>query len=247
MPYRRLPAILLAPLLVSGLLAACAGDFQAQYPIVKMEPPQQALTRYEDPVVRDARQVHVSYLGSFEFVDYARYETPAFVLESAFAVATSVQAVLQYDWTMARMAETWNVNKGKAISWGPVKTVQAWHGLVTYQPYRMSGAGRSCIAFESQWAFQPLDMQGRPTRVYFGYICAPPGAPLNEGMAAKLIGSVRFAVKDPESLVPVDGRRSVDRAAFDAAKGVPGGSTGNAKYPFNFGTIYVEGGPERTS
>jgi hypothetical protein len=240
-------AILLTALLVPGLLAGCAGPFQAQYPIVKAESPQQALTQFNDPVVRDATQVHVSYLASFEFVDYARIETSAFILESAFAVATSEQAVLQYDWTMARMVETWNVNKGKAIGYGPVKKVQAWHGLITYRPYRMARENRSCIAFDSEWAYQARDPQGRPTRVFFGYICAPPGKPLNEDMAATLLGSVRFTVQNAEKLVPVDARRSIDQSAFDAAKGVPGGATGNAKYPFNFGTIYVEGGPERTS
>lgn len=247
MRHRRLLATLVAIVLLVPLVTGCANDFQAQYPIVKMEPPEQALTRFTDPVIKGAEQHHVSYLGAFEYVDYARYATPSFVLESVYDVATSVSAVLQYPYTMARMTDTWNLNKGKAKSWGQEKTVWAWHGKVTYQPYRLTADGRSCIAFESQWAFQPADMQGRPTRVFFGYICAPTGKPLDEKKAVALIASVRFSQKSPESLVPVDGRRSVDRAAFAAAKGVPGGSTGNAEFPFNFGTIYVEGGPERTS
>lgn len=242
-PVKALVAAVFAPL----VLAACAGAFEAQYPIVKQEPPTQSLTRFTDPALRDAKQFHVSYLGAFEYVDYGRYETPDLVLESVYDVATSINTVLQYDYWMSRMADTWNLNNGQPKSWGKEQTVRAWHGSIEYQPYRLTAAGRDCTAFSAEWGNQALDTRGRPTRVFFGYACARPGKPLDVSKAVALIASVRFSDQPVESLVPVNSRRSVDRSAFAAAQGVSGGSTGNAKFPFDFGTVYVEGdGAERS-
>ncbi len=248
MPRRRPLTALFAVLLAPCLLTACAGAFQAQYPIVKMQTPDGALTRFTDPALQNAQQVHVSNLGAFEYVDYARYETPDVVLESIYDVANSESTVLQYDYWMSRMADTWNLNKGQPISWGAAESIPSFHGSIDYQPYRLIATKRSCVAFNDEWDIRPQDILTRPTRVFFGYICAQPGKELAVSKAAAIIASVRFSGKSPESLVPVDSRASVNEAAFAAAKGVPGGTTGNAAFPFNFGTVYTEGSNnDRTS
>jgi len=236
--------VLFAPL----ALTACANAFHAQYPICRQEPPDKGLTQYNDPLLQGAQQMRVSYLGAFEYVDYARFETPDLVLESVYDIATDVTVVLQYNYWMKRMTNTWNLNNGKVKSWGAKQTLTAWHGPVTYQPYQLSASGQSCIAFNSQWDDQPDDIQDRPTRVYFGYVCAKPGKQLAEAAAVKLISSVRLNPESGDRLVPVEARSSVDQAAFAAAHGTPGGSTGNIKFPFNFGTVYVEGdAPQRST
>jgi hypothetical protein len=249
MPRRRPLTALCAVLLAPCLLTACAGGaFQAQYPIVRMQTPDGALTRYTDPAMQNAQQVHVSDLEAFEYVDYSRYETPDVVLESVYDVANSEGTVLQYDYWMSRAADTWNLNQGQPIAWGKAGTVQAWHGAIDYQPYRLTATGRDCVAFNDEWDLRPQDILTRPTKVFFGYICAQPGKELAVSKAAAIIASVRFSGKSPESLVPVDSRRSVDEAAFAAAKGVAGGTSGNSKFPFNFGTVYTEGSNnDRTS
>jgi len=246
MPRRRPLAALLAVLVAPYLLSACAG-IHAQYPIVKMEPPGGALTQFTDPALQNARQTHVSYLGGLEYVDYSRYETPDVVLESVYDVATSINAVLQYDYWMTRMADTWNLNAGQPISWGPPQTLNTWHGTIDAQPYRLTATGRDCMAFNDEWDIRPQDIQTRPTRVFFGYICAQPGKRLDNARAAAIIASVRFSGRQPESLVPVNSRSSIDQTAFATAKGVPGGTTGNGKFPFDFGRTYTEGGPDQRS
>jgi hypothetical protein len=246
MPRRRPLSAMVSVLLAPFLLTACAGGaFQAQYPIVRMQTPDGALTRFTDPALQNARQVHVSDLEAFEYVDYSRYETPDVVLESVYDVANSESTVLQYGYWMSRAADTWNLNQGQPITWGEAGTVQAWHGAIDYQPYRLTATGRDCVAFNDEWDIRPQDIQTRPTRVFFGYICAQPGKQLATAKATAIIASVRFSGRSPESLVPVDSRHSVDEAAFAAAKGVPGGTTGNSKFPFNFGTVYVEGSPDQ--
>jgi hypothetical protein len=244
--FRFLKSLILL-VIAPAALGACANGFlQPQYPIAHFVAPDKGLTSYNDPLVANAKQTRVSYLGAFEYVDYVRLDARDVVLESVFDVATSIKTVLDYTYTMDRMTDSWNINQGKAKTWGKPDTLRAWHGNVDYRPYRLAGDNRNCIAFESEWAFQPLDIFGRPTRVYFGYACARPGKNISTDALARIVASVRFSGESPESLVPVEGRASVDPAAISAAKGSPGGTTGNAKFPFNFGTVYQEGDNERT-
>lgn len=240
---------LIAVVIAPFMLAACAGGFlQPQYPIAHRVAPDKALTQYNDPLLNGAKQTHVSYLGAFEYIDYARYESSDVVLESAFDLATSIAAVLDYTWTMSHMTNTWNVNAGKAKSWGEPSTLEAWSGSIDYRPYRLTAENRNCITFETEWAFQPSDIEGRPTRIYFGYACAQPGKTVATDTLVRIVKSVRLSGVSRESLVPVDSRRSIDPLAISEAKGTPGGATGNAEFPFNFGTIYQEGdASERTN
>lgn len=238
---------LAAAILVSLALAACAGDFGARYPITSQVPADQGLIRFGDPSIANARQVHVSHLDAMEHVEYARYETNDVVMEAVYDVSLGDTYVLQYDYWMSRMADTWNANYGQDKAWGPARYVTAWHGRIDYQPYRLTAAGRDCAAFSSEWAYQPRDSRGRPSRIFFGYVCAKDGKPLSETSVAALLRSVTFDPRPSEALVPVNGRRSVDQVAAAAAKGSPGAASGNSQFPFNFGRPYFDGGNSRNS
>jgi hypothetical protein len=238
---------LAAAALVSLALTACAGDFGARYPITSQVPADQGLIRFSDPMLANARQIHVSHLDAMEHVEYARYETNDLVMEAVYDVSLGDTYVLQYDYWMSRMADTWNANYGQDKAWGPARNVTAWHGRIDYQPYRLTASGRDCAAFSSDWAHQPRDSRGRPSRVFFGYLCAKDGKPLSETSVAALLRNVTFDPKPVESLVPVNGRRSVDQVAASAAKGAPGAASGNSQFPFNFGRSYFDGDNSRNS
>ena len=228
-------------------LSACAGMFEPRYPITKAIPADQSLILFKDPMLANARQVHVSHLDAYEHVEYARYETDDIEMEAVYDVSLGIHMVLQYDYWMTRMAETWNINKGQTLSWGPERNVMAWHGRIDYEPYRMTATGLNCAAFSSEWDNQPRDSFGRPSRVFFGYICAKGGKPLSDASVAALLKSVTFDQGPVERLVPVNSRASVDQLAFATAKGTPGSATGNAEFPFYFGRTYWEGdGDSRT-
>jgi hypothetical protein len=77
--------------------------------------------------------------------------------------------------------------------------------------------------------------------VFFGYICAKRGRPLTASFVNAILKSVEFSSGPVESLVPLNARRSVDQFAFALAKGHTGSRSGNAEFPFNFGTPYFEG------
>ena len=234
--FRALPATIVA---VLGLtVAGCAGGFEAQYPATQKTAPGQALIGFADPTFNKANTARVSHRGPFEHVEYARFEADGLTLEAVYDVALGVGFVLEYDYWMQRMANTWNVNQGQAVAWGPKKTVQAWHGGIDYQPYRLANTNRSCVAFNSTWDYQPRDPFGRPSRVLFGYVCADPGKPLSEKRVADLLQGIALSDRSGESFVPPFPRRTVDQLAFNTAKGSEGSAGGNAEFPFNFGTPY---------
>lgn len=238
---------LAAAALMSLALAGCAGGLQARYPITSQIPADQGLIRFNDPILANAKQVHVSHLDAMEHVEYARYETNDLVMEAVYDVSLGVTYVLQYDYWMSRMTDTWNANYGQDKAWGPARHVTAWHGRIDYQPYRLTAAGRDCAAFSSEWDNQPRDSLGRPSRVFFGYLCAKGGTPLSETSVAALLRSVTFDPKPVEALVPVNGRSSVDQVAAGAAKGATGAASGNSQFPFNFGRSYFDGDNSRNS
>jgi hypothetical protein len=223
-------------------LAGCAGNFGARYPITSQIPPEKGLIKFGDPLLAGAQQVRVSHLDAYEHVEYARFETADATLEAVYDVALNVSLVLEYDYWLSKMTDTWNANRGQAKTWGPAHNVAAWHGKIAYQPYRLTAAGRDCVAFSSDWDYQPRDSLGRPSRVFFGYMCAKPGKQLSDPAVASLLKSVTFPNVPTENLVPVNSRRNIDQVAFAAAKGTDGAATGNAKFPFNFGRTYFDGG-----
>lgn len=239
MKCRRESAVQMAvTALLSIAVAGCAGGIHAQYPVTQETPAGQSLIAFDDPAFKAAKTVRVSHLDAFEHVEYARFETADLTLEAVYDIALGDGYVLEYDYWMQRMVETWNINQGKVGSWGAKKTEKTFYGTIDYQPYRLAGAGRSCIGFNSSWDYQPRDPFGRPTKVLFGYVCAKPGQKLSEQRVAALLKNVAVSERPGESFVPPGSRRSVDQVAFNTAKGGNGSTGGNAEFPFNFGTPY---------
>lgn len=240
MNYSRTAKKLALPALMTVLIAGCAGDL-AQYPITAKKPAKEALVTFDAPAFKNAKVVRVHHLDAFEHIEYSRFETDdGLSMEAVYDTSLGVDLVLDYDYWIEKMVDTWNVNRGKSKAFGERKSVQAWHGEIEYQPYRLGG-NRQCIGFSSEWDYQARDPFGRPSRVLFGYVCAKPGDTLSEQRIAKTLKGVRISKRNSESFVPVNRKRSVDQIALNTAKGTTGNPNGNAKFPFNFGTPYFEG------
>lgn len=241
-PGRKAALQIAATALLSMAVAGCAGGFAsgigAQFPVTQETPAGQSLITFEDPAFKAAKTARVSHLDAFEHVEYARFETADLTLEAVYDIALGDGYVLEYDYWMKRMVNTWNINHGKAGSWGSRKTERTFYGTIDYQSYRLAGTGQSCVGFNSSWDYQPRDPFGRPTKVLFGYVCAKPGQNLSEQRVAALLKTVVVSKRPGESFVPTNPRRSVDQVAFNTAKGSTGSTGGNAEFPFNFGTPY---------
>jgi hypothetical protein len=240
MKYSRIAKNLALPAMMSVLIAGCAGEL-AQYPINAKKPAKEALITFEAPAFKNAKVVRVHHLDAFEHIEYARFETDdGLSMETVYDTSLGVDLVLDYNYWIEKMVDTWNVNRGQTKAFGERKSVQAWHGEIDYQPYRLGG-NRQCIAFNSEWDHQARDPFGRPSRVLFGYVCAKPGDTLSEQRIAQALKGLQISKRNSESFVPVNSRLSVDQIALNTAKGTTGNPTGNTKFPFNFGTPYFEG------
>lgn len=240
MKYSRIAKKLALPAMMSVLIAGCAGEL-AQYPITAKKPAKEALITFEAPAFKNAKVVRVHHLDAFEHIEYARFETDdGLSMETVYDTSLGVELVLDYNYWIEKMVDTWNVNRGQTKAFGERKSVQAWHGEIDYQPYRLGG-NRQCIAFNSEWDHQARDPFGRPSRVLFGYVCAKPGDTLSEQRIAQALKGLQISKRNSESFVPVNSRLSVDQIALNTAKGTTGNPTGNTKFPFNFGTPYFEG------
>ncbi len=233
----KVQAIVILLVLVVG---GCAGGPYAQYPVTKVASPEEALIRFKDPALQNAKAARVHHLDAFEHIEYALLETDDLVLEAVYDTALGDSYVLQYDYWMERMVDTWNAHQGQAKTWGPSKAVRFWHGALDYQPFRLAGSGRECAGFNTEWDHEPRDTFGRPSKVLFGYVCAKPGATWSEKRVIALLEGVSVSGRPGESFVAPGTRRQVDQLAFNTAKGGVGAATGNAKFPFNFGTIVEE-------
>ena len=238
-----LSRVFASPWLVAALLALLVGGCAAQFPITRIAAPQEALIRVDDPLLRTARATRVHHLGAFEHVAYARFESDDLILEAVYDAALGSGLVLDYPYGMARMIETWNAHRGRVRSLSEKSTVRAQHGPMEVQPFRPADGGRSCAGFSAEWDFRPRDTVGRPGKVLFGYVCTKPGASISEARLATLLSAISVSGRPAESLRPVGARRQVDQAAVDAARGAGAAATGNADFPFNFGTT-SRGGSE---
>ena len=237
----RIAQILAISAFLLEAISGCGHRPYAQYPVTVKTPKNQALINVEDQALAQSERTRVSHLDAFEHVEYVRYETNDRILELVYDTALGDGLVLDYPYWMARMADTWNLNRDQAKVWGPWGTAQAWHGKIDYRLYQLPDVGRDCAAFNSEWDYDPRDPFGRPTRVLFGYLCASPGKPLRQPEVAALLEGVTVSQRLGESFVHAGVRARTDQIAFSAARGSAGSKTGNAEFPFNFGTPYFEG------
>lgn len=227
-----------SPVILSAfLVAGCA----AQWPVTQMTPASDVLIAINDPALKDKATARVSHTGAFEHVEYVRYEGDGLTLEAVHDVVIGEPVVLEYPYTIDRMLETWNLNAGQAKRWGAEKTILAWHGPVDYQLYTLSAANRQCAAFAGEWDFSGRDPFGRPMELFFGYVCAGPGESLSGGRVEALLKSVRIDRRMGHTFVKPGMRASIDQKAHDIATGAARPGTGNARFPFNFGTTFSEG------
>jgi hypothetical protein len=225
----------------SILLAALAGC-AAQLPVAQMTAAGEALIAVNDPAMKGKATARVSYTGGFEHVEYARYEGGGLTLEAVRDVVIGDRTILDYHDTTARMLEAWSLNAGQPKRWGEAKSVQGWHGLIDYQPYALGAGNRQCAAFNAEWDHSARDPFGRPTQIFFGYVCAAPGEALSGDRVAALLKSVRIDQRFGHTFVKPGMRANIDRNALALATGNARRDAGNARFPFNFGTTYTEGG-----
>lgn len=228
---------------VVGLLPlmGCADLFVAKWPVTASAPAGDTLITFKDPALSKAAAKRVWYTGPFEHLEYALLETNGLQLEAVYDTVIGDQTILDYHYWMEKMLDTWNHNRGQAKGWGQSNHVQAWHGQIDYQLYRLQSTNQQCAGFNSEWDHSGRDIQGRPYKVFFGYMCAKAGQPITKNQVESILKGVTLDRRSGHKFVKPGQRASTDEAAFALASGASRKGVGNHKFPFEFGTQYEEG------
>ena len=236
---RKFVAVLtcVAAIAVSPLVAR-ADFFAAKWPVTAWAPAGEALISFKNSDFSAATAKRVWYTGAFEHLEYARAETPGIVLEAVYDRVIGDQTILDYHYWMAKMLDTWNHNVGQEKIFGTSNSVRAWHGTIDYQLYRLQRGSQQCAGFNSEWDLSSRDPNGRPKKVFFGYMCAKPGQPLSQTQVESILKGVTLDNRFGHTFVKPGQRASTDEAAHALASGTGRAGTGNHKFPFEFGTQY---------
>jgi hypothetical protein len=231
-----LKRVSLPVILCAFVLAGCA----AQLPVTQMTTTEDVLIAINDPTLKDKATARVSHTGAFEHVEYVRYEGGGLTLEAVYDIVIGEPVVLNYHYTIDRMLETWNFNAGQPKRWGAEKTIRGWHGAIDYQLYTLTAGNRQCAAFAGEWDLSGRDPFGRPMEVFFGYVCAASGKTLSGDRMEALLKSVRINWRFGHTFIRPGMQAKFDATAHAVATGSTRPGTGNAEFPFNFGTTYTE-------
>lgn len=225
---------------IIGLLPfiGCADFYAAKWPVTAWAPAGEALISFKNTPLSKASAKRVWYTGVFEHLEYAQLETNGIVLEAVYDRVIGDQTILDYHYWMEKMLDTWNHNNGQAKVFEKSNPVQAWHGIITYQLYRLQKTGQHCAGFNSEWDHSGRDPNGRPKKVFFGYMCAKNGQPLSQDLVESALKGVKLDDRFGHTFVKPGQRASKDEAAFSLASGTGRAGTGNNKFPFEFGTQY---------
>ncbi len=223
-------------------LTGHADFFSAGWPITTKAPAGESLITFKASPLAAARAQRVWHTGAFEHLEYAQLETKDLIVEAVYDTTIGDQTILDYPHWMESMLDTWNRNRGHSKSWGQSSRVQAWHGMVDYRLYRLQGANQNCAGFSSEWDHSARDSDGRPGKLFFGYMCAKPGKPLAADRVETILMSVTFDQRFGHTFARPGQTASVNQAAVALASGSTGSATGNSEFPFEFGTQHTESG-----
>lgn len=216
---------------------------------------------------------HVKYLTPFSREDYALYQD-ARGLKGGGAQAEVVYAstgdgledtVLDVWFLTDDSVESWNVFRGKTISFGKPELLDGRLEILV-QPFTVAEFDRSCFGFLSEFDKDVSDPATRYDKLLFGYYCPPTGVRLSTREISEIafnigvlgeteyrpaggLGGARLQrISDTmptgvSSGVPVNapaGAIHVQELYVAVRDGFPAGENGNADYPYDFLTFFSE-------
>ena len=255
MRYRAgfLPRSGLAAGLWMAVLGGCAvSDYQR--PTIETVPPGDERIVFAADVFRDKAPERVRFTDIWQRKEYALFRGGGAQAEIIYSTTTTpvFTVVLNYEFMVDDMVETWNLNRKHTKAWDESRRVEAPLGPFFYKPYRLVGADRACFGFATEWDHRGDDPDNRPSKVLFGYYCAKPGAPLSLDRMEDLIQTIGVrgvtersrhtdAARQGGAARAADARTQAN-AALIAQGPSPSADRGNANFPFDLAQFFAEGG-----
>jgi len=222
----------------AAALAGCAAGSGFAGGKIETVPPGDERIVFAAPVFAGTTPQRGKFADYWEREEYALFRGGGAQAEIIYStVLPGPQVALQYDFTLERMVETWNVNRTQAKIWSDAQRVRTPLGEFFYKPYTLAGGSRACFGFANEWDDPADDPWNRPGKVLFGYYCAKAGRKISLDEMEDLIRTIGVrGITEP--IRKSETARAAGAPVADAtliAKG-PSASAdrGNMNFPFRF-------------
>jgi len=216
--------------------------------------PEKALLRFYGAPFETARAQRVVFADPWEYEEYAGLEAKGMKMEVFYVSQVGDYTAVRYPYTLQNMINSWNHNAGHQMSGSEESRVDHPLTDIFYQRFTLSGPSRSCAGFQGEWDMPSDDVDHRPGKVLFGYLCAAPGKKLSLVMIENNLLNIgirgeteRFPGRKSNQITQNfgDGPGTTPaerRKALQIAQGGGKSASGHAQFPFEFVIQYFEQG-----
>ena len=233
---------------VAALGGCAVGEFQ--WPAIERVAPGDERIVFTADEFEGTTPQRVRFTDMWQREEYALFRGSGAQAEIVYSAVTQDSKALEYNYTVERSVNTWNLNKKLDKKWGAWGRIEARLGSVSYKPYTLTDKNRECFGFSSEWDHPPDDPQHRPGKVFFGYFCAKAGEHISEDRIEDLIQHIgikgvtertrkrRGNLRGLGNDVPPTSADAGAKAATIAQGPSPSAERGNASFPFDFARHY---------
>lgn len=149
----------------------------------------------EAPAYEGVTPVRVRFRDRYEREEYALFRGDGGQAEIVFIETRpelTANVVLDFNKLIADTLKMWRFNRDLDLRLGDSVSVETDIVPLWVQPYRQRQTGRDCVGFYGNWDVEGRDPQLRPTKVLFGYHCAPAGTEMDAAAAATFVTSLQL-------------------------------------------------------
>lgn len=137
----------------------------------------------------------IKYADSRIIEEYVLYRSTQGQTELVYSETRPLfknRTVLDFDKLVSTSVRMWRFNQGQPLEFTESFTVDNDFATFWVQPYRQVAAGRNCAGFSSGWDIRMDDRDLRPSKIMFGYHCAPKGTAFDAGAATTFVKALQI-------------------------------------------------------
>lgn len=205
----------------------------------------------ETAAFQGAAPTRVKYADSRITEEYVLYRSAGGQAEILFSETLprfKNRTVLDFDKLISTSVRMWRFNQGQPLEFSESFTVDNDFASFWVQPYRQTETGRNCAGFSARWDIRMDDRDLRPSKIMFGFHCAPKGTAFGADEARTLVKAIQVrGISVPlrvESVYELN--RKTPPPPIDiqtnnlvlAQDGAGGGIAGLPDFPLLFSRVY---------
>ncbi len=205
----------------------------------------------EAPAYSGTTPTRVHYSDSRIFEEYALFRSARGQSEMVFSETNPLfkdRTVIDYDKLISSQVPKWRFNIGQTLKFDESFNVDNDFASFWVQPYRQVENGRECAGFSSRWDTRMDDQQLRPSKVMFGFHCAPKGTSFGAADARAFVKAIQ--IRGISVPLRVESAYALNKKTPPPAKdvqttnlvlaqdGAGGGIAGLPEFPLLFARIY---------